>query len=239
MIRFRNSVALVVAVLVGSALLGAPTQARAGFELKVNLGSGDHIITDGSAQDSNTAANAITAVIIENGFSTTVNTAITNTPGDSTGALLDITYTIISIGGAGGTATITASATGYNQPPQALNPLTLTSHIGGTGTGSFTVTGQQWVDTTDQLYGMQFSPGAHGPFTTSPYSDSKTVAFNRGAGPFSLTDQLTITLGANSSTTGDLQSTVPVPAPAGLLLALSGLPVLGVGGWLRRRRMKA
>jgi len=31
----------------------------------------------------------------------------------------------------------------------------------------------------------------------------------------------------------------PVPAPAGVVLALTGLPVLGIGGWIRRRRQTA
>ncbi len=31
----------------------------------------------------------------------------------------------------------------------------------------------------------------------------------------------------------------PVPAPAAVVLALTGLPVLGIGGWIRRRRQMA
>jgi len=52
--------------------------------------------------------------------------------------------------------------------------------------------------------------------------DSLVVSFGEGA--------------ANVSTIQQNFSQVAVPAPAGVVLALTGLPVLGLGRWLRRRQ---
>jgi hypothetical protein len=60
--------------------------------------------------------------------------------------------------------------------------------------------------------------------------------------PFSFYQTYTISGFVNSNEAGSLSagSTVSaVPAPAGIVLALAGLPVLGVGGWLRRRAVQA
>jgi len=57
--------------------------------------------------------------------------------------------------------------------------------------------------------------------------------------PFSFYQTYTISGFANSGLAGSLSagSTVSsVPAPAGLVLALAGLPVLGAAGWMRRRK---
>jgi hypothetical protein len=165
-------------------------------------------------------------------FSLIGSAAFTNTPGDATGAMLGLNYAASSVGGlAGGTATISTSANGFLQPPQALNPLTLLSHIGGTGNQSFSLTADQWANPDNSLFGMTGPSVTHGPFTGSPYSDDKTVLFNRGPGPFSLTDQITVTLGANSAVTGGVLSAVPnvpIPEPTSILVMLGVLPILAL-----------
>jgi len=247
----------IIMAMVPLGFLACAAPAQAAFAIKVDLGVGPisisttggpvvqaspvFVVNDGDPADLNPTANAITTIITSAGFTSTVNTAITNTPGTAaSGGLLDLQYTISSVGGGtGGTATITASATGFTQPPQGANPLTLMSQIGGTGTGTFNLTAAQWADTANGLFTTS-GPNSvsHGPFVSSPYSDSKSKSFNRAATPYSLADQLVVTLGANSLVTGDFQSTVTgAPAPAGLFLALAGLPVLGFG-YLRRRLKK-
>jgi len=79
-----------------------------------------------------------------------------------------------------------------------------------------------------------------GPFSGG-LTDSKTLL---GAIPssslglsYSMTERLVINFSASGGVVSlDGGSTVSVPAPAGLILVLTGTPVLGVGAWVRRRR---
>jgi len=62
--------------------------------------------------------------------------------------------------------------------------------------------------------------------------------------PFSLSNQLdvigiTLNAGAQLNLTGTTTLSTAVPAPPAAVLALTGLPFLGIGEWLRRRRKQA
>ena len=92
--------------------------------------------------------------------------------------------------------------------------------------------------TPDSTGGKSLPPGTTGNYTLSP-SPATAVA---PAMRFTMTEvfNLTFTVGANSvAASGGISDTftvTPVPAPAGALLALAGLPCLGIGAWLRRRQ---
>jgi hypothetical protein len=127
---------------------------------------------------------------------------------------------------------------------------TLTSHIGGTiSPGTGTVTAQAWYDSTNT--GVATVPPALAPSTglgTAAYSPlfsttSASFGFTTpGVGltgipsAFALINQATVSLtGASSETTFDMETqVVSGPAPAGVVLALAGLPFLGLP-YLRRR----
>jgi hypothetical protein len=84
-----------------------------------------------------------------------------------------------------------------------------------------------------------------GPQTlTSPSgSIDQAVLASPGAGAtFSVSNVATVHLPGVALSSAQYTVTTqasPVPAPAGLALVLTGVPVLGVGGWLRRRLKKA
>jgi hypothetical protein len=116
-------------------------------------------------------------------------------------------------------AAAVASATGYpGQPGQPLTP------------GTQATTGPQVVNVSS----------APSSFDSKP--DPSTI-FNDTAGIYSVTTINAITLAANGnlnfSSTTTLTAPTAVPAPAGLVLALTAMPALGFGGWLSRRRKAA
>jgi hypothetical protein len=147
---------------------------------------------------------------------------------------MDLNFQASKIAGSGAdTLTIAISDVGF-----VTSPLTLGTQIGGTFSGSITqVTDQAFFDNTNVNFGTAGGSSALQTFTTTPFSGTGSLAVS-GATPYSLTEQIVITAGAGAgNTSGDYE--LSVPAPAGLILALSGTPVLGFGAWLRRRRSSA
>jgi hypothetical protein len=109
-------------------------------------------------------------------------------------------------------------------------------------------TGQAWANaantsafntgTTDVKQTATSSGGSAFGVTLLPNPDS--FLFTR-SGNFALNQDLTVALTNNINTTGQVElltTVAPVPAPAGLVLALTGMPVLAFGGWMRRRWLK-
>jgi hypothetical protein len=187
--------------------------------IMVQSGAFSMTVQDGSPLDTNPLPNqiAVNFTTVPGFSAVNVGLAQTNAPGDSSGASLALSYGAQTNGTAGGTVTITASATGFTSPVQAANPLTLTSQIAGTITGTGSATGQMWADINNGLFGTTvvgvnaFTPGAQGPFSTSPFANSASVNFSRGSGPYSLTQSATLTMATNSQETGSVQGNVPAP----------------------------
>ena len=87
-------------------------------------------------------------------------------------------------------------------------------------------------------------------FTNGPQNDtqlgstfdtgSAVGSFNRTStnSPYSLTSVANLTLSGNGvvNYSDHVNVTYTAPAPAGLVLALAGLPVFGLGAYIRRRR---
>jgi hypothetical protein len=216
--------------------------------LKIEFGSTSVVINDGGPGDLDGAVNnqiiaqsGIAGVPTIPGFRLVADSSLTNTPGDAGGALLQTNYTLAatSSGAGGGTVTITTSATGFDQPPAASNPLTLVSQLNGNGSGTGTITGQGWADTSNGLFGMGPNTGGpQGPFNINAsggYSSQASSTFNRGAGSFSLTDQIIATLSDAASTTGSLQETVATPVRSAhplISTVAGGTVVIGSGAKL-------
>jgi len=144
---------------------------------------------------------------------------------------------------------VAVSDTGFSKPTGLS---TLTSSLSGTnaaapvsGVGTF----NSVVDYNNNLFGgvlvdgtvsgNTFSTGLQ-PFTITSSFQNTVAANTVAAPPFSMSNEfvigaLTIGSGAQFQLTGT--STLSnVPAPPALLLALTGLPVLGIGAWFRRRK---
>jgi hypothetical protein len=244
MLRIRTIFAVVAAAFAASGLLW-PNRANADFEVAITTGAGTTIIHDGGAGDLDMTVNNQISFNYHDAFYNVIGSlAITNSPGNPSLALLDINYTISAINllggpnGLGGAGSLSASATGFTQP--TTNPLTLHSGINGNGTGTGTLTMNQFADPGNAEFGTGVAAPPLGPFNIGQaggYNGSSSVLFNQ-TGAYSITDVLNFNLTSGSATTGDSASLVtPAPAPAGLLLALAGIPALGVGAMLRRRRV--
>ena len=167
------------------------------------------------------------------GFNFSVHTSTNNVPGGPYFSLLDLNWTLSSTASTGGTVTITASATDYTYPVAGALAH-LNGHIGGTNLNS-SVTGQTWANNSNALFGMgPVTAGVQGPFSAASFSNDATSAFI-AANPFSITEQLVLTVGAGGITTGDYMVKV-VPEPGSL--ALIGLGLLAAAGALRRRQTR-
>jgi len=225
MLRLRTFLS-VGAALVTAALLGSPGQARAAFTLHIVSGADNITVTDGGAGDVNPLTGAITFAGTAGNFLVSVNTAISNS-GSGNPAVLSQVNGLVSTGA--GTITITAADTNFSTPL----PAAVTNVVSQLSNTQSTISGQTVVFRS-ALNGV---PGT--PITETATSGvvSATDVFFNGANPFTLSNVTTVTVngaGVSVNTTGQT-SVNAVPAPAGIVLALTALPALGAGGWLRRR----
>jgi hypothetical protein len=113
----------------------------------------------------------------------------------------------------------------------------------GAGNGSTIVVGTPppAVHSTPAMTASGTAGGTTSGTGTAPlvYSPGTATNLVASATPFSLTNVLTFSgqSTVNEVLAGSWTTTAaPVPVPAGLVLALTGLPCLGLGRWLRRRR---
>jgi len=260
---------LALVVLVGAALLGASSPAKAAITLRISTDGGATFADFVGGENDTDVDGSVTA----NGVRVKV-TATTNQPNQQFdnadfARVSQVQTTIDQVGPQGLPIDLVVriSDTAFFLPPTGANA-TLSSSVKGTLGGDLStsaavnaVTFQSAADYSNQLFGglpVTVSPptgATSGPVTTilQPFAifhvggttlgvgpntvDSPTVV---AATPFSLSNEfrilgLTIGNGASLELTGTTTLTA-VPAPPTMVLALGGLPVLGLGRWLRRRR---
>jgi len=228
--RFRNFWPLVAAVLVGAATLGSPTQAHAGFTLSVTDGTNTANITDNGSGDLDSAAGSIIFSGALGVFNINITVGTSNAPGTPSLAQLTINNTSITTTGFTGskTLTFTLEDTGFTAPTGSS--LSLLSQVSTTQLPSNTnVTYQSFLNNNG---GTQLSLN-----TVGGTSGSDPV--NISSSPFTLKSVTAFALtGTGSSETVQFTglTAVAVPAPAGVVLALTAAPFLGLGCWLRRRQ---
>jgi hypothetical protein len=165
--------------------------------------------------------------------------ANTNQPGASTGFITNTTVDARNTSGGTQTLTVTTNSTGFTDP--AGDPLSVATGVSATRTNAFGTGGNTTATVQSFLDGA--AAGTAGPVTTSlvgvPVSAGDLESATRATATYDLQQVITITAGNNSSANvrGDTTAFAPtaVPAPASLLMALSGTPVLGGYFWLRRR----
>jgi len=252
--RFRNFLLLVV-VLVGGAVLGAPTQASAAFRVTINAtGAGSPEYFYATSSNSATFNN----ITIGN-FTATINTDSSNFPGSpaigslsqtltigsTTGGNIDVLLEVIAtvaglvdgqITNAGQIASLNAAALSTFTAPTG-NPLNATADVSaatnttvtaGTATNMTTVNGTSFNSLTTNLNPAQAER-------------IQGIQFN-GTGGYTLSNHLIVN-GINSGAEGTALTAVSgvnaVPAPAGLVLLLSAAPALALGWWRRRKAQPA
>jgi len=222
--------------LVGAAILGAPTQAHAAFQLKITTTSGfSTTVTDGGGGDSlaGTPGAILFAGAAGANFTITVTTAMSKpASGSAASPEMDLNFVVNNTTGTVDTITISASDTDFG-PLASSGSFPMT--IGGTLASGGTLTYQTFQDTNNLDFGSTSSSPVL-TFTTSPYSGTSALPVTADTN-YSLTQTVSIKSGLGT-TSGDATLS-GVPAPAGLVLALTGMPVLGAGAWLRRRRVPA
>jgi len=242
---------------------GHPSSADASFRLRVESGTttgpGVVITADGSMAFSGGSSYQTMANQFITFSGPIAGFAINATTGVSTPTLaapgfydaIDLSNITINSSGAG-VLRLILEQDGLNTAPDGQITLrqdvggVLTSAVGSTVTfDSYAVNGsgtpslghdQFPAGTLDPVTGI----GAGGASTVSqtfgngPLSGTASTSFNK-SGAYSLYTVVTVNFtGAGSVSFNEMTGTTP--APAGFVLALTGLPVLGIGAWFRGRR---
>ena len=248
-LRFPKSLA-VVAVLAGVALLGAPNQAHATFEVRYSTNGGTTFTTiaDNAAGDTNSNADVIQVNVT--GIGTLKVTSQANLTTTVALTQLDLQVNGTNLTGA---LNLVVQAT-VNNLTTAPPPLSLLYNFADSSllfnALGVTKTIQTTVDDNNNLFGIS-GPGTaivadttalttpasgqiDGIIASNPYSLTTSIHFQATGSKKSNTAKYSIGFDSNNEIDPS-----PVPAPASLLLALIGAPVFGVGAWLRRRRVAA
>ncbi len=155
-------------------------------------------------------------------------------------------WSITNNSGTAQTITIEVSAqdftTPHSPPALMLGDTVSGSVVNGTVSGSV----QAYADATNALFGQGFSdPGLNLTIPTTNAQGSFSVngaavsGFNAPANGYSLTFVETLTLSAGASLTLTGGNVATLPEPTSMMAALSAVPFLALGAWLRRRKQVA
>jgi hypothetical protein len=236
------------AIVAAAAVMCSAATAEAGFQVTLyapGVGPPSPVtIVDGGAGDSDGLANNTIAVIsqVVGGYTFTFELAVTNTSGTPT--LAFVNSSVGSVDGFGaGTIQIVVSANGFTNP---VSPPDLMAISGATfqtlpqNTSGYNVGYTAALDTSNVLSTTAAGTviGSAGPIGISSIGNaSPSDIENIGAvtGPYTLNLSFTADALGSGRNVIDIDGRLevrPVPAPAGLILAATALPFVGV---LRRR----
>jgi hypothetical protein len=225
-------------VLALLAVLGATQSARADLEIALQEagvnGGARTVVGTGSAFTSASFTGTY------GDFTVTIfGGAATN--GANLSQLLSSTTSVTNNNGSTHTLHLWVTETDYTLP--AGTQLSVESGLGGSvSTGTLTMSNiyQAWADKNNGLFGTtDFSNGLQTATANNSTFDTGSAVgtFTRGAGNYSVTSEANFTMSAGATANFSAHVKLsPTPAPAGLVLALSGLPLLGIACWRRRRK---
>jgi hypothetical protein len=264
--RFCKYMPHVAAALVGAAMLGAPSQAHAGFQIRfTEVDSTNHVIgTTTSLVQANGNGTLQSFNTLVGDFSITAANNIVTTGGSVTAhsETINLTYNGATLGSGGPKLLVEFIGDGYVAPPSSTAFITNNSSPSSSGLTVHSVTQSSSVVNGNQVgggiaagpavgsvYTTYFTAGQLGTTTSTGAVGADTSGVlvpNPGVGPnFGLTTPFTFYQEYSFSNFGTTNQALSLsagsnvmntPAPAGFVLALTGLPFLGGFGWLRRRK---
>jgi len=228
-----------VAVLASVVALGVPSAARADIELALQEDGGSRIVVNTSlTNDVSFSGDFSIGGVVGSGDFTISILGGHRDNGVTMSDLLSSTVSVKNNTGVAHTLHLWVSSDGYTLPLGGL--LGVESSMGGTlNTGTLTPTFQAYADKANAIFGTSdFTNGLQTTsFNGSSFdTGSKFGVFSR-TGNYSLTSVTNLALGGGAQANYSSHVNVTaVPAPAGVVLALTALPCLGLGFWRRRRQ---
>jgi hypothetical protein len=213
---------LMAAIVAGIATLAGPSTSEAAFTLRLTQGATVVTVLDGGAGDSNPVLGAITYIGPVGVFTINVSTGLSK-PAIGPAAM-DLNS--VNSSTAAGTLTIELTDTDFVGPSPGH-----TFNVGGTSQG--TAVFEAGRSDLNAPFALSDSTGALA-FGAGAFSGSAGLGSGIG-NPYSLTIRADITHGSGTRTSSFNAELTPVPAPAGLILAATALPFVGL---LRRRLRK-
>jgi hypothetical protein len=245
---------LMAAIVAGIAALAGPATSQAAYELRLSsngeiatldlttVTTGAGTIGSGTYTGSSSGGGVVTLTgIVFQGYTISTNLTFSNSPGSPGLAQLSLSDTSIQRTAAltnNGTLSIAVSATDYSSPTGFTTNNTAFQTLYTPNNANGTVTLTSHVDLTNSLFGAGNTQSDTA--TTSFSSPINTQALPSINGLFSMTNEIQVSglaVAVNNlpQIQASVDSTVIVPAPAGLILAATALPFVGL---LRRRLRK-
>jgi hypothetical protein len=229
---------LLTLAIAASAVFFNVDSVNAAFQLRITSSAGPSVlIEDNLAGDLNPGTGRIAWLGTVDGWEINVVGSLSKPfVGSAASPVMDISFNITHVSDATATLTIEATDTGFTPLPLYA----LTGRIDGNTTGGSltSCTYQIFFDNSDAEFGTGTGSGVANFSGTSfgvAIPGELTVT---GAVPYSLTQRIVFDAPTGVTITGDANLEA-VPAPAGMVLALSALPVLGFGYLRRRKATKA
>jgi len=254
---------LLAAVLAGAALFWAPTPARADFIIRAtDLASGGGVnasVTQSGLSNADGSGSLVFNSTVGNFSITLVTNIATTGPGFTAASqTINITYNGPTVGSSAGSDTLIIEILGnkFTNPSTGSAQITSNSSPSTSGLLATNGTNNAVVMTSGVISGNVLALGAAGTTLGGQLGQSTGSGTMGGASsvlnpnpatgavfnipnPFTFYQTYTIKDFQTSGQAGSLSggSTVnAVPAPAGLILALTGVPLLGLANRLRRRK---
>jgi hypothetical protein len=230
--------AILTVAVVGGFLAGA-SRAEAAFKIRISDGgftAAIDIEDNVSVLDtSNLAGEIATAAFTFGDFRVTTWASLSK-PQTGTAAFpdMDLNFLVrrLTNNTAATTLSLIATDTDFT-----TSPMDLVINFGGTNAPGASVVANSYFDNSNTEFAETGGPATNGPHGPGGGYSSSSILSVTGATPYSLTmrvDLSDLTAGGSGSS-GDLHL-LGTPLPGGVILALTGIPALGVGAWIRRRK---